>query len=460
MPRLIRLLSPFIILCVALGCAKQEPRGLVSMPSAPTKPAAQRALLISDVHFNPVADPSLLQQLIKAKVDQWETILQPTASQPWSSYGSDSNYALMTASFQSAAQNKPFSLVIFTGDILCHTFKPQFQGAGGTDAQFPDFAAKSAQFVVMEMQKAFGVPVILALGNNDSPIWDYQMVPNSPFFSELGSVTDTVSSDPTATKTFAEGGYYLIKNPVVANQDFAVLNTVLWSHKYQDPDDKSDPYTKKPGQDQMTWLKGVMKSEAAAGRKVSFVMHIGPGLDPWGKDLNWHQSFEDDFVSLVQQYAGSIATSFYGHTHMDDFRVLPAADGSPAVAMRNTPSISPIQGNNPGYSIMQFDPTSGDVQDIVSYYADLTQTAPTWTSEYDFNTIYHTKGYTAATLQTLAQTIRSQGPTRGTIFKDYARYFKVQATGPSAGGRSWANFSCAQTTFTKTDFQGCVAAQP
>src|ERR1035438_4672160 len=59
----ILVLLPLVLVCAAAG---QRPR----------KSAAGRLLIASDIHFNPMADPSLVADLAAADPSQWETILQ------------------------------------------------------------------------------------------------------------------------------------------------------------------------------------------------------------------------------------------------------------------------------------------------------------------------------------------------------------------------------------------------
>jgi hypothetical protein len=80
--------------------------------------------------------------------------------------------ALKSALSAAAAQN-PIDFVIASGDYLRHDFRCAFIKAGGSPRDFPTFATKAAVFVVNTVQATLGVPVYLALGNDDSFCVDY-----------------------------------------------------------------------------------------------------------------------------------------------------------------------------------------------------------------------------------------------------------------------------------------------
>ena len=48
-------------------------------------------LLVSDFHFNPMADPALVVDLAAADPAHWESILDRTTPATFSQYGSDTN---------------------------------------------------------------------------------------------------------------------------------------------------------------------------------------------------------------------------------------------------------------------------------------------------------------------------------------------------------------------------------
>ncbi len=200
---------------------------------AQTAPATGRALLISDIHFDPLADPAIVKQLIASPVEQWDAIFQSAHQKSLSPYGADTNYALFSSTLTEAAEQAPFDYVIFAGDALRHNFSQAFLTAGGKSSEFPAFAARTEAFVIQDLQSKLRVPVLAALGNNDSGCGDYQIPPDSPFLAATADQLTVLATSAEAKSTFQLGGFYSIAHPTVANQDVIVLNTIFWSTSYK-----------------------------------------------------------------------------------------------------------------------------------------------------------------------------------------------------------------------------------
>ena len=57
--------------------------------------SAEKFLSVSDIHFDPFADPSLVAQLEAGDVSKWGAILATSSQKSFSTYGSDINDALL-----------------------------------------------------------------------------------------------------------------------------------------------------------------------------------------------------------------------------------------------------------------------------------------------------------------------------------------------------------------------------
>jgi len=141
---------------------------------------------------------------------------------------------------------------------------------------------------------------------------------------------------------------------------------------------------------------------------------------------------------------------------MDDFRVLGTKGGSSPVFFRITPSISPIYLNNPGFSVLKYDPTSGDMLDISTYYLNLSPggTDPQWKGEYSFSSAYESSSLSPANMLQLAARIHDDPKVRQT----FADFYAVSAPSPITD-RNWSFFSCAHTIFQSANYSKCVQGQ-
>ena len=433
------------------------PAALVSFGDSPAPPSGN-ALLLSDVHFDPLADPAIVSRLISAPASEWEAIFDSSAQTDYARCPHDTNYPLLKSALSAAAGQNSFDFVVASGDYLRHDFQTAFVKAGGSSNEFPVFATKAAVFVVNSIQATFGVPVYLALGNDDSTCVDYGMVPGSAFLAALADSLHVLRHNPQAATDFRTAGFYGLPHPTLPHEEILVLNSVLWSPSYSDCGlDRGDP-----GTAEIHWLRWKLYEAKILGNKVILVMHIPPGVDAYksshGSDCKavaqfWRGDYYSQFLELMQSYGDIVQIALAGHTHMDDFRVLATSGGTSPVAFRITPAISPIFGNNPAFSVLHYSLGAGTVSDIATYYLDLANGGknPGWVLEYRFSAAYGYDAFTAENLEALAATIHANPKIR----QIFAGYYAVSAPSPITI-TNWPFYCCAETHFTAADYSNCV----
>jgi sphingomyelin phosphodiesterase acid-like 3 len=432
------------LLCAVVGSAAV----------AQTTAATGRALLISDVHLDPLADPAIVGQLIAAPVSQWEAMFESSQQKSFSPYGSDTNYRLLISALAAAAAQEPFDYAVFTGDALRHNFAQAFVAAGGTADQFPEFAAKTEAFVVQELQNRLKVPVVATLGNDDSSCGDYQIPPSSPFLAATANQLSVLADSAEAKSTFQLGGFYSIAHPTVADQEIIVLNTIFWSASYK----SCVPNSGDPGEAEIEWLGWKLYTARLRHHGVTLVMHIPPGMDAYTSSHGqcqsptsfWKAQYSTKFGELMSSYSDVVQLAFAGHIHMDDFRVVAA--GAASLPLRITPSVSPIFKNNPAFSVMTYSLTTGAVSNITTYFLSLSTPTPSWAKEYQFDDAYGVSSFNAANLSTIAASIRNgDGGARTAFEHNYAS----SAVSPIKAS-NFAFYSCAQNHLTATSYSDCV----
>ncbi len=416
------------------------------------------ALLISDIHFDPLADSAIVKQLIAAPVSEWEAIFATSAQGDYAHAPSDANYPLLKSALSAAAAQNPIDFVIASGDYLRHDFRCAFIKAGGSPSDFPTFATKAAVFVVNTVQATLGVPVYFALGNDDSFCVDYGLVPGSAFLAALADSLQALAHNPEAAADFRTAGFYELPHPTLPNEEILVLNSVLWSTRYSNcGSDGSDP-----GAAEMEWLSWKLYETKTLGNKLILVMHIPPGIDGYasagggnGKSATqfWQDRYFIQFNELMQNYGDVVQIALAGHTHMDDFRVLSNSGGTPSVVFRITPAISPIFGNNPAFSVLQYSVSTGSISDIATYYLNLVKGGdkPQWSLEYRFSTAYGYDAFTAGNLEALAAAIHAKPDVR----QIFAGYYAASAPSPITSS-NWPFYICTETQFAVSDYSNCV----
>ncbi len=84
-------------------------------------------VVFSDVHFDPFYDTTLFPQLCSADPGSWEAIFKSSIITKPSAWGFDTNYPLLVLALSGIKQNLGSSpVIIFTGDLLGHSFAPTY----------------------------------------------------------------------------------------------------------------------------------------------------------------------------------------------------------------------------------------------------------------------------------------------------------------------------------------------
>jgi len=113
-----RLLYLLALVCGLFAC----PPGLASAETP-----SNTFLVVSDIHFNPMADPSLAGDLVAADPTQWETILERSRLTRFSQYGEDTNWWLLRSALDQMRLTLPRpTFIMVPGDFLAHDFPANY----------------------------------------------------------------------------------------------------------------------------------------------------------------------------------------------------------------------------------------------------------------------------------------------------------------------------------------------
>ncbi|KAF7715426.1 Sphingomyelin phosphodiesterase [Penicillium ucsense] len=203
---------------------------------------------------------------------------------------------------------------------------------------------------------------------------------------------DTLSSDWTqwigsaAASTADQYGSYSVKYPkgnlriISFNTNFYYKeNFWLYERTMQ-----SDP------NGQLAWLVSELSAAEAAGERVWLLGHM-----PMGTGDAFHDG-SNYFDQIIQRYDATIAATFYGHTHKDEFEIA-YSDYTDQTASTATmmsyiaPALTPTSGN-PTFRVYSIDPVTFAVLDFTVYITDMTdpsyQTKPVWKKYYSAKETY------------------------------------------------------------------------
>jgi sphingomyelin phosphodiesterase acid-like 3 len=441
------------------------------------------ALLLSDIHFEPFWDPAKVQQLVAAPVSEWKAILAAAPSpdqqqrfaalqQTCHARGADTSFALFDSSLK--AMRKPAAgagFVAVSGDLISHAFPCKYNTLfpNSEPEAYRTFVEKTLDYVIDELYGDFsGVPVFVALGNNDSDCGDYRLDAGSDFLKVIGK--EVAKDFPAAERQgaeqiFAAGGYYSVALPApIENTRLLVLNDIFMSKNYATCAGKADPAA---ADAQIAWLRQQLAVARAGKVKIWVMGHIPPGVDLYttatkmidvcgGRSPVMYLSTEK-LADVLVDSADVIELAIFAHTHMDETHLL-RNDGQSgkSVAVKMVSSISPINGNHPSFSVAQIDPSSAALKDYKVFAAsNQTGVDAVWTEEYDFARSYHEAEFTSTSVSQLIAGFAADPGAKTQASQNYIQDFSVGYLSPVLT-MFWPEYVCTLSNHTQQAFKACV----
>jgi sphingomyelin phosphodiesterase acid-like 3 len=476
------------------------PAFLLALATLPALAAAPKhndknlpVVMLSDIHFDPFHDPSKLTQLRSAPISQWTTILAaaPSASdaddftalqRTCRVRGFDTDWTLLRSSLTAAHTQQPSPLfVTVSGDLMAHAFDCRFKQLAptATPADYTAFAAKTVAFLSVLLHDTFpGRPIYIGLGNNDSGCTDYNETPSSDYLklSAQSIASNLPPEDRLAVAdSFSNQGDYVINLPhPMQGTRLIVLQDIFQSKRYKGCTSATD--AKAATDAQIAWLRQQLTDARDHKQSVWVMAHIPPGIDVYstvraggpdtvcsGKPPEMFLS-SDALTQALTDFASTVRFVLLAHSHMDEMRLLHAGDTLPAtpagtVPAKLVPSISPVNGNNPAFTIAQVDPKTSTLTDYAVYAADnQTGIGAKWPEEYKYSAIYHQPDFSAASVSKLLTTMTADKTAADPATTSYTRYFWPGDSGVHALALRivWPSYSCAMTETTEPGYRTCV----
>ena len=444
--------------------------------------------MLSDIHLDPFHDPARLAELRTAPVAAWAAILNAPASSTQASdfahlqstcgaRGVDTPAALLESSLAAAHAQQPHPLfVTVSGDLMAHLFDCRFHtlAPNTTAADLSSFAAKTVAFVALRLHQTFPhSPVYFALGNNDSSCHDYSEDPHSAYLladaASFAADALTHANRAAILHQFPQLGDYAITLPApIAHTRLIVLQDIFESKRYASC---SGATSNDAATAQISWLRAQLSAARAAHRHVWLMAHIPPGIDAYytfskARNICGGQSPEmflrsEALANTLADFPDVIRLVLLGHTHMDEFRIYKTATG--AIPGKLVPSITPINGNNPAFTLAEVDPSTATLKDYAVYSAsNQTGISTQWSEEYRYSTTYHQPDFSGASLALLTSSFLADQSGKSAVSRAYQRFFYVGNPGLSSSLKSaamrlvWPAYACSLTSDRAASFRSCV----
>jgi sphingomyelin phosphodiesterase acid-like 3 len=144
---------------------------------------------------------------------------------------------------------------------------------------------------------------------------------------------------------------------------------------------------------------------------------------------------------------------------MDELRLMKNDGQSPAlqksVAVKMVPSISPIHGNHPSFTLALIDPSSASMVDYKVFAASNMTGAGSWTEEYDFARSYHEAEFTSSSVNRLISGFAADPGAKTQASQNYIEDFSVGLASPLLS-LAWPQYVCTLSNHTRQAFKACV----
>ena len=462
-----------------------------SNASAQAAPSTVPVLMLSDIHFDPFHDPAKFSQLQAAPVDSWTAILAGAPSPDQASQfeslqttcgarGVDTPMALLQDSLAAAhAQQSSPLFITVSGDLLAHQFDCRFRALArkGTAADYTDFAEKTIAFLALRLRQSFpGTPVYFALGNNDSNCRDYREDTDSAFLraaaESFAADAGNAANSASILQQFPQSGDYSVILPApMKHARLIVLQDLFESRHYAScGGDKGDG----PAREQIAWLRAQLTAARAAHEKVWVMGHIPPGVDAYATLTSLHEVCGAEspvlflnspaLVDTLTSFPDVIRLALFAHTHMDEMRLLTSASGA-AVAAKLVPSISPVDGNNPAFTLAEVDPGTAILKDYAVYAAsNQTGIETVWNLEYRYSKAYGMPDFSSASVARLTSGMETDKAGTSPASRNYETFYFVGLSPDMMVAKSalmrlvWPSYACSLSHTDPAGYRACRCA--
>jgi sphingomyelin phosphodiesterase acid-like 3 len=465
------------------------PAAMLAQAGAARQPATVAAVMLSDLHFDPFHDPAKTPLLEAAPVEEWEGILNsPDSAAQEADFAAvqkacrakeqmDAPYALLSSALTAAKAQAPDArFVMVSGDLLVHNLDCRYRAAmklprakGDDQSASAAFAEKTTVFVMRQVERVFaGVPVYLALGNNDSrcnhdrlDVQDGYLKATGPALID-GLVGVSEAERKLALETYESAGYYGVRMaaPMQRTRLLVVDDIYMMSNFASCEGNKKDD---RGAEEQIAWLTKELEGARQRGERVWVMGHLPPAVNPQSSmakkaDLCGSGGAamflkSDDLGNALASHADVVKLALFGHTHMDELHLLGSREAG--VPVKVVASISPVDGNRPSFTVGKVAPASATLMDYTVYEASNgTGVGTTWAREYGFDESYHERSFTARSLGELIGRLRAD--TSGSGAESQAYQLHYFTGGGLEMGPYWPGYVCSLDHATAEGFKACV----
>ncbi|NXL00310.1 ASM3B phosphodiesterase, partial [Mesembrinibis cayennensis] len=381
------------------------------------------------------------------------------AAGPWGSYLCDSPWRLLASAARAMRTRLPRpDFVLWTGDDTPHVPNEKLG---------EEKVLHIVENLTSLIKETFpDTKVYAAMGNHDFHPKSQLPGKEHRIYNRIAELWRPWLND-ASIPLFRAGAFYSEKLPSPSTRGrMVVLNTNLYYDQNNETAGEEDPAG------QFQWLEETLTNASRANEMVYIVGHVPPGFFEKKRDKPWFRSgFNERYLKIVQKHHRVIAAQFFGHQHLDSFRMFYSDTGSPINVMFLAPGVTPWKttlpgvnngANNPGIRVIDYDPNTLQVLDVVTYYLNLThanlmasaweEEFPPWEEEYRLTEAFQVPNASARSMQTVLERI-SQDPR---YLQRYYEFNSVRYDLTPCGEACRIDHVCAIREVDFTKYKECV----
>ena len=469
---------------------------LAAQSPTPRIPPTVPALFITDFHYDPLRVPELAPRLNAAPASDWPAILatppSATIAQDYAAVqkacptrGYDPDQTLWQSTLTALrAQAADSRFAVLSGDLLPHNFecRYRFLFPNSNHADYLNFTLNTLRYVVSSLRATLpGIPIYIALGNNDTACTGNSIDPDSDFLALTAQVI--AESLPPGSRTsilqaVATGGYYSV--PMAAPMQHTrllVVDNLFFLTEYSTCAKKKD-YSEETAQ--IAWLKSQLELARRNHEKVWVVGHIPPGVSLYTTFLERRNIcagqppamslHSEQLAQALGSYSDIVRLAIFAHTHSDAFALITPTLGDPGpspprdrvgVPVKVVASVSPINGNKPSFTLATVDPATATVRDYTVIEAsNLTGVDATWSKQYTYSQDYAEPDFSSSSLSSLIAQLRADPSAQSAASQAYLGHHYSTGAAAVVLRLYWPVYVCAMDHDSAQSFVGCACSIP
>ena len=164
---------------------------------------------------------------------------------------------------------------------------------------------------------------------------------------------------------------------------------------------------------------------------------------------------------LANRFRNTIVGQFFGHTHNDEFEVIPSLlkNQGPAGVLNVAPSLTTYSNKNPSFRVIEFDSVTKKMVNIHQYRLPLykynnSTAKPTFEKAYSMKEEYGLPDLSSKSFQVIAESLKNSTSFTQKFYANFMSQYSFQAK--NCGQSCQQNLYCKLTNDVLDDYVKCL----